>query len=265
MNQERYPLTKEQVTYYRENGFIKLKNVLYPEELSVWDKTVSEEVKRLNTQHLPLEQRDTYGKAFLQITNIWTKSEAVKKLVFNKRLARIAAELMEVSGVRMYHDQALFKEPGGGITPWHADQYYWPLSSEKTVTVWIPLQTTPMELGPLEFSAGSNRMTKGRHLKISDESQSMLEKELVNQGFKQFAEPFEAGEVSFHSGWLYHRAGVNSTGQMRKVMTVIYTDKDMKLAEPQNEDQVVDREVWCPGVEVGKVIDSGINPVLFER
>jgi hypothetical protein len=28
---------------------------------------------------------------------------------------------MEVEGVRLYHDQALFKEAEGGITPWHAD------------------------------------------------------------------------------------------------------------------------------------------------
>ena len=58
-------------------------------------------------------------------------------------------------GVRMYHDQALYKEAGGGITPWHADQYYWPLETDKTITAWIPLQATPLEMGPLEFSAGS--------------------------------------------------------------------------------------------------------------
>jgi len=262
---EVFPLSAEQIAFFRENGFVKLKNVLSPEELALWETTVSNEVRRLNTQHLPLEQRDTYGKAFLQITNIWTQSPEVRELVFSKRLARIAAELMEVSGVRMYHDQALFKEPGGGITPWHADQYYWPLSSEKTVTAWIPLQNTPMELGPLEFSAGSNRLTKGRGFKISDESQNMLERELSEHGFTQFAEPFEPGEVSFHTGWLYHRAGVNSSKLMRKLMTVIYMDKDMRLIEPQNEDQVVDRRVWCPGVEVGEVIGSEINPVLWQK
>ena len=62
---------------------------------------------------------------------------------------------MEVEGVRLYHDQALFKEAEGGITPWHADQYYWPLSTSKTITYWIPLQAIPLEMGPLEFSAGS--------------------------------------------------------------------------------------------------------------
>ena len=65
---------------------------------------------------------------------------------------------MEVEGVRLYHDQALFKEAEGGITPWHADQYYWPLSTSKTITDLIPLQATPLEMGPLEFSAGSQQV-----------------------------------------------------------------------------------------------------------
>ena len=54
------------------------------------NETISTEVVKLNTQHLPIEERDTYGKAFLQIMNIWTKSAAVKEIVFSKRLAKIA-------------------------------------------------------------------------------------------------------------------------------------------------------------------------------
>lgn len=58
------------------------------------------------------------------MTNLWQHSERAHELVFSRRLAQIAAELLRVDGVRLYHDQALYKEPGGGITPWHADQYY---------------------------------------------------------------------------------------------------------------------------------------------
>ena len=70
----------------------------------------------------------------------------MKSLVFSKRIAHIAQQLMEVDSVRLYHDQALYKEASGGITPWHCDQQYWPLASDKTVTAWIPLQATPLEM-----------------------------------------------------------------------------------------------------------------------
>ncbi len=260
---ESFAITDEQINFFQTNGFIKIKNVLTADTLHYMNETISEEVKRLNTQHLPMEQRDTYGKAFLQIFNLWAKSETVKEVVFSKRLAKMASELMDVTGVRMYHDQALFKEPGGGHTPWHADQYYWPLSSDKTVTVWIPLQKTGLELGPLEFSAGSQQLTEGRNLKISDESEKEIQRKLTLRDFEQVVEPFDVGEVSFHMGWVFHRAGSNQTDAMRKVITVIYMDKDMRLKEPVNENQIADWKTWCPGVKVGDVIDSPLNPVLY--
>ena len=261
---EPYLLTDEQVAFFRKNGFIKLKHVVSPEALRYMDETITREVHRLNTQHLPLKERDTYGKAFLQIMNIWVKSQPVKEIVFSKRFARLASDLLQVRGVRLYHDQALYKEPGGGQTPWHADQYYWPLSSNRTVTVWIPLQETPLPLGPLEFSAGSQALSVGRDLKISDESQQVLEGLLDTSGFRHVIEPFDLGEVSFHMGWLYHRAGANRTGQMRKVMTMIYMDKDMELKEPENEHQINDWNSWLTGSRIGEVIRTPLNPLLFE-
>ncbi|HVZ97942.1 MAG TPA: phytanoyl-CoA dioxygenase family protein [Chitinophagaceae bacterium] len=260
---EPFHLSEDQISYFRKNGFVKLKRVFTPETIEYLNKTISQEVKRLNTQHLPMHERDTYGKAFLQIMNIWTRSEPVKEIVFSKRLARIATELLGTEGVRLYHDQALYKEPGGGITPWHADQYYWPLANDSTVTAWIPLQDTPLEMGPLEFSAQSFKLTTGRDKEIGDESQQLLAETLVREKFEHVVEPFETGEVSFHRGWLFHRAGANNTDRMRSVMTMIYMDKNMKLKAPENKNQAVDWETWCPGAEIGKLIDTPINPVLY--
>src|SRR5436189_133361 len=76
---------------------------------------------------------------FLQVMNLWEVDESVKKFTLAKRFAKIAADLLGVENVRLYHDQALYKEPGGGFTPWHQDQYYWPLSTTNTVTMWMPL------------------------------------------------------------------------------------------------------------------------------
>ena len=260
-----YSVTPTQVKYFNENGFIKIKNIFEPAVIDYMNIVISKEVDRLNNQQIPLEERDTYGKAFLQIMNLWTHTTVVKDIVFSKRIAQIATGLMQTAGVRLYHDQALFKEPKGGHTPWHADQYYWPLATENTVTAWIPLQATPLNYGPLEFSAGSNKLTAGRDKQISDESQAFLESELKNQNFEHVIEPFDVGEISFHRGWLYHRAGPNVSGNMRKVMTMIYMDKDTVLKEPENHNQLADWEAWCPGATVGATIDTPLNPVLYEK
>src|SRR3954447_25395675 len=178
-----YRLPSDATSDYSANGFVHLPGVLDASDLLHYETEITAKVKELNTQHLPLEERDTYGKAFLQVGNLWQHSEQVKELVFSQRLAKIAADLMGVKGVRLYHDQALYKESGGGITPWHADQYYWPLSSDRTVTVWIPLQDTPLEMGPLAFAAGSHRFEHGRDLPISDESEQELQRALADRHF----------------------------------------------------------------------------------
>jgi ectoine hydroxylase-related dioxygenase (phytanoyl-CoA dioxygenase family) len=152
---EPYNLSPEAIKSYREKGYVKLKNVLSPELLEYYGEVITEWVFKLNKLTKPMEERTTYEKAFLQVMNLWRENETIKDFVFSKRLARIAAQLMQVDGVRLYHDQALYKEPSGGITPWHADQFYWPLSNPNTVTVWVPLQSTPMEMGPLAFAESS--------------------------------------------------------------------------------------------------------------
>ena len=260
---ESYPLSQHHIDFYRTNGFIKLKNVLESDTLKHYGQLISQKVVE-NTQNIiALSDRDTYGKAFLQIFNLWREDKDIKKFIFSKRLAKIATQLMEVKGVRMYHDQALFKESNGGYTPWHADQYYWPLSSDKTITAWIPLQKIEPKMGPLEFSAGSQVISDGRALAISDESEKRIEKRLRVSDFKKISEPFDWGEVSFHSGWVFHRAGPNTTNQTRKVMTIIYMDKEMQLKTPTNDGQRNDWDTWCPGAKVGEIIDSPLNPILY--
>ena len=260
-----YALTGEQVRFYRENGFIRLKDVFRAETLATYGREITRKVHELNTLHLPMEQRSTYQKAFLQVMNLWTKSDVVREFVFGKRLARIAAELMGTNGVRLYHDQALYKQGKGGFTPWHADQYYWPLASSHSITAWVPLQATPMDMGPVAFAPRSQKLDLGRDLAIGDQSQSVIEKKLLAANLGQCDEPFDLGEVSLHSGWTFHRAGRNLTERPREVMTVIYIDEEMRLAAPRNDNQQADWDAWCPGAKVGEPIRTPINPILWSR
>ena len=159
-----YALRAEHVATFREQGCIKLKDVLSADTLAHYGAEITRLTIELNTQAKPLEERSTYDRAFLQVMNLWESSPLVGRFVMGQRLARIAAELLQVQGVRLYHDQSLYKEPGGGITPAHADQYYWPLASDRTITAWIPLQAVPEAMGPLGFYGRSQSEAFGRDL-----------------------------------------------------------------------------------------------------
>jgi hypothetical protein len=262
--QDTYELDPADVERFRRDGFVHLRRVLSRGTLDRYAAEITNKVIELNTMHLPLEERSTYHKAFLQVINLWRESEVVRELVFARRLAAIATGLLGTAGVRLYHDQALYKEPSGGITPWHVDQYYWPLSTEKTCTVWIPLQDTPIEMGPLSFAAGSQRYELLRDVPIGEDSELQIQEAMEREQFPYLQEPFALGDVSFHSGFTFHRAPANESDQARKVMTVIYMDRDIEVAEPVNDSQRNDLEAWMPGAHVGEVPTGPLNPILYE-
>lgn len=251
------------VARFAADGYVRLPGVLDPASLREREPEITAKVLELNTVDAPMEERSTTQKAFLQVGNLWRHSEAARDLVFSPRLARLAAQLLGVDGVRLYADQALYKEPSGGITPWHADQYYWPLSTDRTCTVWIPLQDTPLEMGPLSFARGSHRFEFGRDLKISDESERALQEALDRERFEVDEAPYALGDVSFHLGWTFHRAGRNVGAEPRRVMTVIYMDADIRVGPLVRPEQQADLNALMPGAVLGEIPDTPLNPVLY--
>ncbi len=159
-----YALPSGAVSEFNERGFIKLSEVLSSATLRHYGTQITRLTIAQATQQTPLAERSTYDKAFLQVMNLWESDASVRELRAGKASRRIAAQLLGVDGVRLYHDQSLYKEPGGGITPAHADQYYWPLASDRVATAWIPLEAVPLHKGPLSFYVGSQAEEFGREL-----------------------------------------------------------------------------------------------------
>lgn len=108
---------------FERDGHVTLRGLMPAQELAAIGREITRLTLHLNTEQRSLDERDTYGRAFLQVMNLWEKSPLVGRFVMGQRLARVAAQLLGVKGVRLYHDQSLYKEPGGGHTPAHADQY----------------------------------------------------------------------------------------------------------------------------------------------
>lgn len=266
---ESYALKPEDIEYYQENGFIKFKQVLEQETLDYFNNEITKMVHEKNPLlKKPMKERSTFEKAFIQIGNLFNTNNIIKKLVLSKKLGKIAADLMQVEGVRLYHDQALYKEPTGktsNITPWHADQYYWPLDTDNTITAWIPLQKTTKDMGPLAFSRGSQKYDFGRDLEISDESEAEIQKKLAEANLELVDSSFDAGEISFHGGWTFHRAGANTSNKVRAVMTIIYMEDGVKVSDFQRDVHYADRDAFLPGLQPGDTAVTKLNPLIYKR
>ena len=258
-----YALTDEQIAQYQRDGHIQLEHVLDAADIPPYQAAIERTVAERNKETRALKDRDTYGKAFLQTTNLWEHNAKVKEYVTAKRFAGIAARLMGVDKVRLYHDQALFKEAGGGITPWHQDQHYWPLATNKTITMWMTLADISADMGTLRFASGSQAEGYLGDIPISDESETQLRAFVERKGFKlQQAAEMKAGSATFHSGWTLHSAPPNFSDRMRPAMTVIYFADGARLSELDNKHRVNDRDHWLPGTEPGDLAATAMNPLL---
>ncbi|GAO41808.1 phytanoyl-CoA dioxygenase family protein [Flavihumibacter petaseus] len=256
-----YITSPEQHDAFRHDGHILLPGILSPDEVAAYRQVIRDAAATYNTEKRKLEDRDTYGKAFLQIMNLWVNDPQVRQFTLAKRFGQIAADLLGVENVRIYHDQALFKEPGGGPTPWHQDQYYWPVDTHNTVTMWMPLVDINVDMGMLTFASGSH--TKGAifDYEISDESEAEFDAYVRNNNFPiSRPETMNAGDATWHYGYTIHNAPGNRSTDMREVMTVIYVADGARITAPRNKWQENDLKTWLLNDPVGNPVETRLNP-----
>ena len=246
-----------------EHGHALARGLVPLEEINRFRPVIQRVVRDVAERNDGQRRIDDYSKLFTQVTNVWQMDEAARRIVFDRRFAAAAAKLLGVPSVRLYHDQALFKPPGGARTPWHQDRYYWPLDTDRTVTMWLPLVDVAEEMGPMIFASGSHRHLPQGDIAISAGTDRRLE-ELINaKGWPRWTAPIAAGDATFHLGSTLHSAGANESAQTREVLTIIYFAAGSRVAEPANDNQRIDMEVFLPGLRPGDEAATRLNPVLY--
>jgi phytanoyl-CoA hydroxylase len=223
-----YPLTESQIAEYRRVGFVSLPDVITGDELAAIRDAVAGAVAAESKDARPVEEKSVYGQIFIQKVNLWQRHESVRRFVLSPRLANIAARL-EGMPMRLWHDQALFKEPRKGAkTPWHQDSPYWPLSPrDHCTTIWIALQDATAENGCLTFIPGTHLQEfKEVDLTTPDD---LFEFAPQFKGIKGDVRELKAGSATFHNGLTFHYAGPNKSDAMREAFAVIYMPDDTRF------------------------------------
>jgi ectoine hydroxylase-related dioxygenase (phytanoyl-CoA dioxygenase family) len=173
---------------------------------------------------------------------------------------------MQVESVRLYHDQALFKEPGGAPTHWHQDQTYMPFDVPGLIGIWIPLVPVPQEVGSMTFVSGSHRLGWLGDLPWSREAEAAVQ-DVVRRhglGYTSYG-AMEPGDVTLHSAWTLHSAKGNPTTEVREVMNIFYLDGSARIVEPWSKKHAIGLEHAVGGRRVGDLPDSGQNPIVWTR
>jgi len=263
---EPFEVTAEQRASFARDGFVKLAGVLRAEEVAAYRAVIDEAVNATPPLRPDGEEDYAYAKDFEQHMNLWAHHEGASAFCFSERLGRIAAELMGVDGVRIYHDQAVFKHAGGGRTPWHRDSHFFPLDTDRVITVWMPLVDVTPEMGELRYAVGTHRRDDTPDVGISPDADATLEDFVSGQGIRyEGTGTMAAGDAAFHLADTLHMALPNETDTVREVMTVIWFADGAKVTEPANEDQVNDIARWLVDCTPGDQAAGPLNPRTYPR
>eukprot|EP00043_Microstomoeca_roanoka_P015657 m.156972 g.156972 ORF g.156972 m.156972 type:complete len:313 (+) comp16303_c2_seq1:400-1338(+) len=230
-------LTPDDIVDYQTNGYLKVPQLLNHQQLGHWrdiiDNAVhAREPKRIRYGYEHEGQDDTfYNKIFLQHINLWKTDSHMADLFMHAKpiLGQLACQLEQIPGVRLYHDQAVYKVPFANPTSWHVDMPYWSFNSPHAISVWIALDDLTRENGCMYFLPGSHTALRevaerdGKYpcFPITNNMMQIFEDipELQHGDIKPEAIEMDAGDCIFHNGLLVHAAGPNMTKKCRRAMT----------------------------------------------
>jgi len=263
MLDDRRDISTSQRDEFRDNGHLLVRGLLNAEEISAYRGIILEAVKKQSREKRKLPERGIYGRMFGQMVNLWRVDEGVRHFVLSERLARVAADLLGVSGVRIYHDHALLKDAGGRATYWHQDQYYWPLDTADTVTMAMPLTDLSIEMGMFVFASGSHKNGTVWDSKLSVEPDSTYRKYIRENHFPlSYSAGMRAGDTTWHYGNTVHHTLANESDRRREMMTITYMADGARVTQPAHKAQVHELNAWLMGLPPGRLAASELNPLI---
>lgn len=270
-------VTKDQQQFYAENGYLVVEEFLDTSELEEWrqavDVAVAErghqrfavpnpEADRIAASSDEAEHLSYYEQVFTQRVNLWRTDDHMKELLFDPELAKLPGRVTGVDGLRLWHDQALIKEPYANPTAFHLDVPYWSFSSADAISMWIALDDATLENGCLYYVPGSHLARKFDNVGIGPELGALFKVYPEWAQTRPVPCPVPAGGALLHNGLTAHGAGANLTPGRRRAMTCGFMPEGSRFNGIQN----VLPPDYFRTLKVGDALDNDQqNPLVYRR
>jgi ectoine hydroxylase-related dioxygenase (phytanoyl-CoA dioxygenase family) len=265
---EPYALSDEHIHTYREKGHVLLREVASKYEMDVYRPAIQKAVKQFEPETLAssLSELKSFEDAgFISVLNLRERDEVCRRFVLAKRFGKIAADLLGVDRVRVYLDETFNKSPGGCQTHWHQDNTYFPLDTDQLITLWMPIKDTSTNMGTLSFASKSHREANCGYFPITQNSDEHFASFIGDRHFDVYhGTAMNAGDATFHNGWMLHRSAPNTSNQLREAMTIVFYPDGTKLAPASN---IYLERAIKHGFKAnpGDLAVSPIHPIVYDR
>jgi phytanoyl-CoA hydroxylase len=265
----REAVTLQEVDFYRQNGFLVLPDLLDGEEVKTWREAVIRALAERtgifpkdDNEYAPFfsEVHEYHDKVFSQTINLWMTSPAVRDLVLDQRLGRIAATLADVDGVRIYLDQVLIKEPFANPTAFHLDVPYWSFKASNALTIWVALSDATIENGCLCYVPKTHLDERYDNVQIDKDIGALFDVYPAWKDIDPVFCPVPAGGAVVHNGLTAHGAGANMTPRQRIAMAIAYMPDGARF----NGAQDVYTKEQVARMRIGDLLENeDQNPLVF--
>lgn len=265
---DQYRLTKEQVDFFNENGYVTGIKMIKEEKLEVLRKELfdladpANEGNKLFYEYNSNESTDPKTILFHAL-GAWRITPGLHDVLWNPAFLMAASQLLGDKPVRFWHDQIFYKPAKkGGVVAWHQDYSYWTRTKPVAhITCWCALDDATVENGCLHYIPGSHKWGLLPKPVIAGELEGI--KDFLNdEQKKQFenpqAAPVRAGEAIFHHSLTLHGSGENKSDQPRRAFVInafadgVTSDSNEPLLE------------GVPVVPKGNKMEGQFFPLLFD-
>lgn len=262
--------TAEQIEAYQRDGFVVIDDFLNSEELEVWRSVTQDAVdQRLEARNAEqpsilsnqANPDDYYAQVFTQCLRLADTHEGMHDLMFDARMGELVGTLAGVNGIRIWHDQALFKPAYGNPTAWHLDNPYWSFYSPDALSIWVALDDATLENGCLYYLPGTHKTARYENAGIGANQRDLFKSYPEWMEIPSVATPARAGSAVIHNGLTAHGAGANMTNGPRRAMTCAYMPDGSVFNGQKN---ILPDELF-KSYQIGDVLNSEWNPLIWSK
>jgi phytanoyl-CoA hydroxylase len=268
----RQQITNEEIEKYRRDGFVVIDDFLNQEELETWRLNVVEAVEERRNAPKPKPGEpwlinegnadEYYNEVFLQCIKLADTHAGVRKIMLDPKLGELAARLAGIDGIRIWHDQALFKPPFGNPTGWHLDNPYWSFYSRDAISLWVALDDATLGNGCLWYTPGSQKTARFENAGIGNNMADLFKVYPEWRSIDPVPTPCRAGAAVFHNGLVAHGAGANMTNKARRAMTCAYMPEGSTFNGQQN----ILPSSYFNSLTLGQVlVDDEMHPLVWRE
>lgn len=222
---DQYRLSKEQVDFYKEYGYVAGIKMLDEWQIDRLNRELAEIIdpahpgNSLFYQFYSNESSDQHSVLFHAL-GAWRITEGFHDVLWNPAFVMAASQLLDDKPVRFWHDQ-LFCKPAkhGGVVAWHQDYSYWTRTIPmQHLTCWVGLDDANTDNGCLYYVPYSHNWGLLDKPELAGEMDGLMK--MLNDeqkaAFKPVPVELKKGYAAFHHPLMVHGSYANKSPRSRR-------------------------------------------------